>query len=178
MAVIASLAAACGSGADPTATPHNVTLPDGTVATATPPPVQELRDPETEDLAIVWETYNLLLREYVARGEVNPEELAEAAVRGMLEALGDRYTAYIDPETFAIERQSFQGNFEGIGAQVEMAADGSYVIIAAPIEGSPAQAAGIKAGDRILAVDGMDAAGWSVIDAVNRIRGDGARRSR
>lgn len=132
----------------------------------------ELPDTVPEDLAIIWETYNLLASDYVDQEKVDPAELSEAAVQAMLDALGDRYTAYISPETFDIETQSFQGNFEGIGAQVEMAADGNHVIISAPIEGSPAEAAGIRAGDRILAVDGEDAAGWSVLDAVNRIRGE------
>jgi carboxyl-terminal processing protease len=169
--IVAIAAVACGGSDSDDSGGQRVILPDGTVATPTPLPRSELPEGAPEDLQIIWEAYNLLLREYVDQGQVNPDVLTEAAVQGMLEALGDRYTAYIDPETFAIERQSFQGNFEGIGAQVEMAADGAYVIIAAPIEGSPAQAAGVRAGDKILAVDGVNAAGWSVVDAVNRIRG-------
>ena len=174
LSVTALLAIACNaSGSDRSDNGQEpIVLADGTIATATPVPVRNTGEPAAEDLSIVWETYNMLLQEYVGQAGVDPDVLAEAAVQGMLEALGDRYTAYINPDAFAIERQSFQGNFDGIGAQVEMAADGSYVIIAAPIEGSPAQAAGIRAGDKILAVDGDDAAGWSVIDAVNRIRGE------
>ena len=172
--LVAITAIACGAESPDTVTvgQEPLVLEDGTIATPTPLPVAELPEVVPDGLEIIWETYNLLVREYANQDKVNPDVLAEAAVIAMLEALGDRYTAYIDPSTFAIERQSFQGNFEGIGAQVEMAPDGSTVIITAPLDGSPAQRAGVRAGDKILAVNGEDAHGWSVIDAVNRIRGE------
>ena len=163
---------ACSTAA-PTATPdpNPVILPDGTVATATAIPRGETPDAVPEDLAIIWETYKLLKDEYVDDSRIDPDAMSEAAVRAMIEQLGDRFTAYITPATFAIEQQSFSGNFEGIGAQVEMSPDRSVVIITAPLAGSPAEKAGIRPGDKILAVDGEDAHGWSVVDAVNRIRG-------
>jgi carboxyl-terminal processing protease len=98
--------------------------------------------------------------------------LAEAAVIGMLDALEDRYTSYISPKTFQIDQAGFQGKFGGIGAQVEAAPDRKGVIITRPLPNTPAEKAGIKAGDRILAVDGEDATGWSVLEAVNKIRGE------
>lgn len=168
------LAVACSDSEPDTTTlgASPVILEDGTVATPTPLPQIELPDVVPEDLEIIWETYNLLIREYVDKEKVDPEILSEAAVQAMLDALGDRYTSYISSQTFDIEQQSFRGNFEGIGANVEMSADGSYVIISAPLDGSPAEEAGIRPGDKILAVDGEDARGWSVIDAVNKIRGE------
>ncbi len=169
----AVLAIACGSDAGQTApggTP--VVLDDGTIATQTPVPFADRPDPVPEDLAIIWETYRLLQQEYVDGSEIDPQAMSEAAVRAMLDELGDRYTSYINPETFAVERQGFQGNFEGIGAQVEMAPDRSVVIITAPLDDSPAEKAGIRPGDKILAVNGEDARGWSVIQAVNKIRGE------
>ncbi len=165
-------AIACGSEAQPVAQSASpVVLDDGTIATATPVPGVPRPDAVPEDLEIIWETYRLLQREYVDGSAIDPEAISEAAVRAMLEELGDRYTSYITPETFAIERQGFQGNFEGIGAQVEMAPDRSGVVITAPLDNSPAEMAGIRPGDKILAVDGEDATGWSVIEAVNKIRG-------
>ena len=170
--LVAIAAVACGSEATPAAqTSDPVVLPNGAVATPTAFPTSPRPEAVPEDLAIIWEAYRLLTKEYVDDTVIDAEAISEAAVRAMLEQLGDRYTAYISPQTFAIERQNFAGNFEGIGAQVEMAADRSTVIITSPLENSPAEAAGIRPGDKILAVDGEDAHGWSVIDAVNRIRG-------
>ena len=69
--------------------------------------------------------------------------------------------------------ESFQGNFEGIGAQIDNTPDGQRIIVVAPIPDTPAERAGIKSGDIIIAVDGDDTEGWSVIDAVSKIRGEG-----
>ncbi len=172
LGILAIITVACGSDAAPAAPEQSpVVLEDGTIATATPLPRSERPDPVPDDLEIIWQTYELLQREHVDGGTIDSEAMAEAAVRAMLDQLGDRYTSYITPETFAIERQGFQGNFEGIGAQVEMSPDRSVVIITAPLDNSPAERAGIRPGDKILAVDGEDARGWSVIEAVNKIRG-------
>ncbi len=149
-----------------------IILSDGTVATATPQPIADAPDAVPDGLEIVWETYSILVREYVTREKIDPDVLAEAAVIGMLNALEDRYTAYIPPSTFKIDQAGFQGKFGGIGAQVESAPDRKGVIITRPLPDTPAERAGIKAGDRILAVDGVDATGWSVLEAVNKIRGE------
>ena len=149
-----------------------VILSDGTQATATPQPIADEPAAVPDGLQIVWEAYSILSREYVLPEKIDPDLLAEAAVVGMLEALDDRYTSYISPSTFKIDQQGFQGNFGGIGAQVEASPDRRGVIITRPLPNTPAERAGILAGDRILAVDGVDALGWSVLEAVNKIRGE------
>jgi carboxyl-terminal processing protease len=149
-----------------------IILSDGTIPTATPQPIAEEPVAVPDGLQIVWEAYSILVREYVIREKIDPDVLAEAAVIGMLNALDDRYTAYIPPSTFKIDQAGFQGKFGGIGAQVEAAPDRKGVIITRPLPNTPAEKAGIKAGDRILAVDGVDATGWSVLEAVNVIRGE------
>lgn len=149
-----------------------VILSDGSIATATPQPIADEPAAVPDGLQIVWETYSILVREYVIREKIDPDVLAEAAVIGMLDALDDRYTAYVPPSTFKIDQSGFQGKFGGIGAQVESAPDRKGVIITKPLPNTPAEKAGIKAGDRILAVDGADATGWSVLEAVNKIRGE------
>ncbi len=149
-----------------------VVLSGGSVATATPLPIADQPAEVPDGLQIVWEAYSILVREYVAREKIDPDVLAEAAVIGMLDALEDRYTSYISPKTFQIDQAGFQGKFGGIGAQVEAAPDRKGVIITRPLPNTPAEKAGIKAGDRILAVDGEDATGWSVLEAVNKIRGE------
>ncbi|NQW19152.1 MAG: S41 family peptidase [Chloroflexi bacterium] len=149
-----------------------IILADGTQATPTAQPIADEPAAVPAGLQIVWETYSILVREYVVREKIDPDVLAEAAVRGMLDALDDRYTAYIPASTFKIDQDGFQGNFGGIGAQVEASPDRNGVIITKPLPNTPAEKAGIKAGDRILAVDGEDALGWSVLEAVNKIRGE------
>jgi carboxyl-terminal processing protease len=149
-----------------------VILADGTQPTQTPQPIADEPVAVPDGLQIVWEAYSILVSEYVTREQIDPNVLAEAAVIGMLDALDDRYTAYIPPSTFKIDQDGFQGNFGGIGAQVETSPDRNGVIITKPLPNTPAEKAGIKAGDRILAVDGEDALGWSVLEAVNKIRGE------
>ena len=125
-----------------------------------------------QDLMIIWETYSYLAREFVGRNEMDKAKLAEGAVNGMFEALNDRHSGYIPPDRFNIDQTAFQGKFYGIGATVGQTKDGIRVLIVAPIAGSPAEEAGIKAGDIIMFVDGSDTEGWTVLDAVNRIRGE------
>ena len=168
-------AVACNSAANDDPASRNegpIVLSDGTVPTATPQPIADEPAAVPDGLEIVWETYSILVREYVLRDKIDPDVLAEAAVIGMLNALEDRYTSYIPPSTYKIDQAGFQGKFGGIGAQVEAAPDRKGVIITRPLPDTPAERAGIKAGDRILAVDGEDATGWSVLEAVNKIRGE------
>ncbi len=174
MAAMLITVACSGSDADSPSDRNDgpVILSDGSVATPTPQPIADEPAAVPDGLQIVWETYSILVREYVVRENIDPNALAEAAVIGMLDSLDDRYTAYIPPSTFKIDQDGFQGNFGGIGAQVEASPDRNGVIITKPLPNTPAEKAGIKAGDRILAVDGEDALGWSVLEAVNKIRGE------
>lgn len=167
--------AACSGSDDDSPANRNdgpIILSDGTQATPTAQPIADEPLAVPDGLQIVWETYSILVREYVVRDNIDPDAIAEAAVIGMLDSLDDRYTSYIPPSTFKIDQDGFQGKFGGIGAQVEAAPDLNGVIITKPLPNSPAEKSGIKAGDRILAVNGEDALGWSVIEAVNKIRGE------
>ena len=147
------------------------------------PPVPEIDTSElsiseapknlSEELNIIWETYQYLFRDHVDQTDLNLENLAEGAVIGIFEELDDQHAGYISPERFALQQSGFQGKFEGIGATVQQTRDGKRIVIIAPIAGSPAEEAGIKPGDIILAVDGNDTEGWTVMEAVNKIRGKG-----
>ncbi|MDA1189531.1 MAG: S41 family peptidase [Chloroflexi bacterium] len=124
-----------------------------------------------EELRIVWETWAYLTRDYFDRANLDPEMLSEAAVRGMLAALDDPFSGYASPQTFAVDSNDiFQGEFEGIGAHVETNRAGKLIIIS-PIAGSPAEVAGIRAGDIILEVNGESIEGLSTLEAVALIRG-------
>ena len=119
--------------------------------------------------ALLDEIVGVLEAEFVEPDRIDRELLYEGAINGLFQALGDPHSLYIDPQTYAVSRDDFSGAFEGIGATVSR--QDEYVVIVQPLPGTPAERAGIRAGDLILAVDGEDAQGWSVEQAVLRIRG-------
>jgi carboxyl-terminal processing protease len=111
---------------------------------------------------------DILSEEYVDPSRIDDRALYEAAVNGLLKSLSDTGTFYVDPDTYHINILP-SGSFEGIGATVSQ--QGDQIVIVAPIKGTPAEAAGIRAGDVILAVDGESTQGWTVDQAVLKIRG-------
>ena len=126
-------------------------------------------DVSDNDLKILVEIYEVLDNYYVEPDKINQEELFNASLLAILRTLDDIHTNYIDPETFNYAQSELQGTFQGIGANISEK-DG-YVIIVTPFENSPAIKAGIRAGDKILTVDGESAQGWSTTKAALTIRG-------
>ncbi len=123
--------------------------------------------PEFAKLAEVWE---ILEREHIDAGTLDPSVLTDGAIRGMLEATGDEHASYLDPEQYSFQSQEISGTFEGIGAEVTMR--NGLITIVAPIDDTPADRAGVESGDVILEIDGESVAGWDLFEAINRIRGD------
>ena len=123
--------------------------------------------PEFAKLAEVWE---ILEREHIDAGTLDPSVLTDGAIRGMLEATGDEHASYLDPEQYSFQRQEISGTFEGIGAEVTMR--NGLITIVAPIDDTPADRAGVESGDVILEIDGESVAGWDLFEAINRIRGE------
>ncbi len=127
--------------------------------------------PVPADLGVVWEAWSLLNQDYVDPSELKGEDFTERAIRGMLTVLDDPQTAYLSPEIMQGSFQDvFRGNFEGIGAHVNLNRDGQLVIVK-PIPGGPAEAAGIRPGDIILEADGESLEGMSLLEAVSKVRG-------
>lgn len=125
--------------------------------------------PASQQLNTVDEAWDVISRNYVDKSKVDSTKLSRGAVKGMVDALNDPYTTYLDPESYRLNITNQQGSFGGIGATVGVR-DGQ-VIIVAPIPGTPAEKAGIKAGDAILAVNGESTEGLSIEEVVLRIRG-------
>lgn len=102
------------------------------------------------------------------------EELLQASLREMVAALGDPHTAYMNPFEVRQSDLSLQGEYEGIGAWVDTT--GEYVVIIAPMVGSPAEAAGLQSGDKVLAVDGQDMTGLDGNAVISYILGPAGSR--
>ena len=103
-----------------------------------------------------WEAWELVHTQYVDQ-PVDDLALMRGAIRGMLEALGDQHTSYMDPQEFMDANAGLEGTYEGIGAYVDTSGD--YLTIISPIKNSPAEAAGLRPGDKIIAIDGEDMTG-------------------
>lgn len=121
-----------------------------------------------EGIRPLLESWELLHEKYFDQ-PLDDELLFEAAIDGMLAALGDPNTRYLSPEQEKAAREAQQGSIEGIGAEVTEQ-DGAIVIVA-PYEGSPAEAAGLQQGDILRQADGVDLADMSVFEAASLVRG-------
>ena len=100
---------------------------------------------------------------------VDYNKLYEGAIKGMVNALGDPYSVYLDEESFKSLVMSTEGHFGGIGVVIGMK-DNNFVVIA-PLKGTPGDRAGIKSGDKITAIDSKKTAGQTLEDVVAQIRG-------
>jgi carboxyl-terminal processing protease len=122
------------------------------------------------DLQLVTEAWNTVQRVYVDHSAEQTKPLTYGAISGMVDALGDTgHSAFLTPDMVKSEQDYTQGQFEGIGAEVD--SKNGYVVIVAPMDGSPAQKAGLHAGDEILKVDGQDMSDLPLQQVVGHILG-------
>src|SRR6516162_10453860 len=113
---------------------------------------------ERPDFQLLSEASNLISRFYVERTALQPPALTYGAISGMVEALGDTgHSRFLSPLMVKEMSDMERNKFQGIGAEVQ--SKGGQIMIVAPLDGSPAQRAGLKSGDIILQVDGQDVAG-------------------
>jgi carboxyl-terminal processing protease len=115
-------------------------------------------------------TWDLIFSNYVNQDELNKYDISDAAIRAMMETLDDPYSAYLDAEENEAFSGELDGEIEGIGAVISVNDDDEIMIIS-PLAGSPAEAAGIKAGDIIIKVDGVDITDMNLYETINLIRG-------
>lgn len=116
-----------------------------------------------------WETWNYVIDQYVDQ-PVDQTLMMRGAISGMLGSLGDPHTSYMDPEMFQQQNAPLQGEYEGIGAWVDVT--GEYVIIISPMPNSPAEKQGLKPDDQVIAVDGEDMTGIEGNLVLRRILGE------
>lgn len=115
-----------------------------------------------------WQAWEIVHDQYVDQ-PVNDLDLMRGAISGMLEALGDQHTSYMNPEQYDQQSRSLQGEYEGIGAWVDTTSD--FVTIINPMRDSPAEKAGLKTGDKVIGVDGEDVTGIDGNLVLQRILG-------
>ena len=189
---VAGLAVGGGDGigrADPAPTPQSSVVVPSDAATPEPQPTPVLETitcaEPSEAFAVLCETYAQIKSQYV--DEISDEDLVDGAVRGMIEyGLEDPYSGYLPPDQYGSALDDLSGEFSGIGAEVGMenlanpddlaactvVTETCAMVIVAPLDGSPAEAAGVRAGDHVLAIDGTSTVGESVSSLVYRVRGE------
>jgi carboxyl-terminal processing protease len=133
---------------------------------------KELGKPELIDFGLFWQALRKLEEKYVNSDKIDYQKLLYGAISGMTESLGDDYTIFMKPEKTESFMESVSGkeSFEGVG--MEIAIKGKILTVVAPLEGTPAYRAGIKAGDKILKIDDTFTDSLLLEEAVNSIRGE------
>ncbi|MEY2703038.1 MAG: carboxy-terminal-processing protease, carboxyl-terminal processing protease, partial [Bacteroidota bacterium] len=124
------------------------------------------------DLEDFWTVWSLVQEKYVPTSDekmATDEEKIQGAIKGMVDSLGDSYSRFLTPEENKEFNESISGNFSGVGMEIDRK-DGVITVIS-PLKDSPAEKAGIKAGDVILKIDDKPTADLSVDEAVDLIRG-------
>lgn len=130
---------------------------------------RKIQTVEGINLSLFWEVYNTLKDRFVSPEKIDNQKMLYGAISGMVKSLGDPYTVFFNPEETKRFLEDVSGTFEGIGAEIGER-KGQLVVIA-PLEGSPAKAAGLRAGDQIIKINDKSTADLNVEEAVNLIRG-------
>lgn len=119
-------------------------------------------------LGVIEEARDIIMEKYVDKDNLDADALIQGAIMGMVEALDDPYSAYLDVENYQLTLEDLEGKYEGIGAWVAVKDE---QLVLAPVADSPAERAGIRTGDILLEIDGQSTAGMSLVEAVLKVRG-------
>jgi carboxyl-terminal processing protease len=120
-------------------------------------------------LALFWDAYNKLEQNYIDPSKITDQNVVYGAIAGMTSRLGDPYTAFFDPEKAKAFQQDLAGSFDGVG--IEVGNKKGQLVIIAPLKDSPADKAGLKAGDLIVKIAGKSTSDMAEDQAVDMIRG-------
>ena len=131
---------------------------------------QEFGKPKEFDFGLFWETWDNLHAKYVDKSKLNDENLLYGAISGMIKGANDPYTVFFPPQESKGFKQDVSGSFGGIGA--EIGKKNNFLVIIAPLEDTPAQKAGLTAGDKILKINNEPTDNLTVEEAVVKIRGE------
>ena len=126
-------------------------------------------DRESFDFNLYFEVWNSIKSNHFSKNQIKERDLFYGSLEGLAGATDDPYTVFMNPELTTEFYQDLAGTFEGIGAEVGKRDD--MITIVAPLEGMPAQKAGLRAGDKVYAINSESALGLTVTEAVKKIRG-------
>lgn len=130
----------------------------------TPPPGSNV------DMTLFYTVLDRINSMYYDKSKIDSQKLVYGAIEGMISSLDDPFTSFFPPAQNSDFKSQMAGQFEGIGAELSLSS-AKQIMIMAPLNGSPAQKAGIKSGDVITKVDGESTSGWTLDQAVDKIRG-------
>jgi carboxyl-terminal processing protease len=122
-----------------------------------------------EQFQSFWKVWRILSEKFVAATTTDTQKRIYGAIQGLTASQDDPYTVFFPPEEAAIFKSDIAGNFEGVG--MEIAVKDKILTVVSPVKGSPAEKAGVKAGDKVLQIDGQSTADLPVDKAVKLIRG-------
>ena len=122
------------------------------------------------DFTLFWETWQTLKEKFIDKTKFDNQKMLYGAISGVVNSLKDPYTVFMDPEESKRFFEDVSGKFEGVG--MEIGQKKGQLQIISPLEGTPAQRAGLRAGDKIIKIDGIFANELTIDDAVGKIRGD------
>jgi len=138
-----------------------------------PTPAPETIDATPSELELLfapfWESWQIIHDNYVDQ-PVDNLKLMQGAISGMVSSLGDQHTSYMDPDTYTQANSSIEGSYDGIGAWVDTTGD--YLTIVSLMSGSPAEEAGLKPGDMVIAIDGEDMTGIDGDLVIRKVLGE------
>ena len=132
---------------------------------------QELPNAQNLDMGLFYTVLSEINEKYYDKSKIDATKLLHGAISGMLSSLDDPYTAFFPPKENENFKTQLAGEFSGIGAELSLN-DEKQITVVAPLDGSPAKAAGIRSGDIIVKVDGKSTFGWDLPKAVETIRGE------
>jgi carboxyl-terminal processing protease len=121
------------------------------------------------DFSLFWDAWKVMREKYVDSNKITDQEMVYGAISGMLASTGDPYSVFMPPKEADGFSQEISGEFGGIGAEIGIRND--QLVVVAPLKGTPADRAGLKAGDAIIKINGTSTAGLSTEHAVEKIRG-------
>jgi carboxyl-terminal processing protease len=154
--------------AEPAAAPAATTTPEKSAVSG----ANDAQAPASTDkeFRTFWEAYNLLQKEYYGDDLASGKDLEYNAIRGMIFGLEDQFTSFVSPEAARLIEEDATGSFSGIGAYVQLNR-GRALQITRVFQDSPAEKAGLKAGDVIMEVDGQSIVGGDLSEQVAKVRG-------
>jgi len=128
-----------------------------------------LGKPDGTDFSLFWEAWNTLEKQFVDSAKIDYKKMLFGATSGMVSSLKDPYTIFMPPEETKIFKEDVSGEFQGVG--IEIGIKNNVLTVIAPLEGTPAERAGLRPGDKIVEINGTSTDGMATEEAVKIIRG-------